>query len=568
MMKKDLDKNYSEDMFKEAEEARVNATEQKYTHIRSGIILFNLLTYYFILDKTHCIPALANAVTIMACLYTLYMEIVKPYRKYPIFLASYFRAITDCTLISLWLMATGGYYSPYFVLWYISLFGVAFRFSVLATILSSIAYAACYILLIYLSDSSCVTRYFPEISIRVGYILFSGVLGKLITEQNFHKIQQRKNLEKLTLEIKETNDKLMYQTTLYENMLKTQSELGEGVAIVKGYKIIYVNDAFCNIVGSAREELLSNEKNMHLLGSEEKQEEGQRTNERLNGKSADRYNETVIKGKNGEKKSIGYSSRVFEMNGGKNLVFIIRDITEQKSKDVQLKKKTLDLVLQNEELEQFVYIASHDLQEPLRMITSFLTQLEKKYKGLLDEKAQQYIYFATDGAERMRKIILDLLEYSRVGRKEYVFEKIDMNMLVHDMTRLYRNKIAESDVDIVWKNLPEVNGGKTLLHEVIQNLVGNAIKYKKVGVKTRVEITSSETPSHWQFSVADNGIGIDPIFHDKIFILFQRLHNRNEYSGTGIGLAICKKIIENHKGKIWVDSCPGEGSTFHFTIIK
>ncbi len=561
-------KNSSEELFKQAMERHVYTAERNITRVRSAIIFFNLIIYYLFLDKSFSIPILANVISIIACAYTLYVEIQKPFKKYAIFVASYFTAISDCVLITLWLIATGSYHSPYFLLWYISLFAVAFRFSVLTTIISSLLYCTSYLLLIYIFDYRSFVQFFPEISIRLGYILFSGILGTLITYEHSTQTHQKIVLEKLSQEAREGNEKLIYQTTLYENMLQAQSELGEGVAIVRDRKMIYVNDAFCTIFGSDREEFLNNESNFHLVTSEERSMVRHKDADPDEEKSFDGYIETIISTKNGEKKFIGYSSKVFEMNEEKNLFFVIRDITEQKSRDTQLKKKTRDLVSQNEELEQFVYIASHDLQEPLRMITSFLSQLENKYKGALDEKAQQYINFATSGAERMRRIILDLLDYSRLGRKEYNFEKINLNILLQEVLQIYGNRIAENNVEIIYDKLPEVYGGKTLLNEVFQNLIGNAIKYKKEDIRCRIEIKSTETPSHWQFSIADNGIGIEKMFFDKIFVIFQRLHNKNEYSGTGIGLAICKKIVENHKGKIWVESTEGKGSTFYFTIIK
>lgn len=247
---------------------------------------------------------------------------------------------------------------------------------------------------------------------------------------------------------------------------------------------------------------------------------------------------------------------------------VTRDLTEKKEADEKLLKYTHELESSNKELEQFAYIASHDLQEPLRMVTSFLTQLEKKYKGQLDEKAQQYIYFATDGAARMRRIILDLLEYSRIGRKEYDIEELDMNQVVEEVIQFHRTLIKEKEAKIICEKLPIIKAAHTPVEQVLQNLIANALKYQLPDVKPRVEIKASETDSCWEFSVSDNGIGIEPQYFDKIFVLFQRLHQKEQYSGTGIGLAICKKIVENFRGRIWVESEQGKGSTFYFTIAK
>ncbi len=235
---------------------------------------------------------------------------------------------------------------------------------------------------------------------------------------------------------------------------------------------------------------------------------------------------------------------------------------------MSVNQMTEQLLKSNKELEQFAYIASHDLQEPLRMVTSFLGLLEAKYNDQLDDKGRRYINLAVDGAERMRKIINDLLEYSKMARKDYDLEDVDMNTLMNDVARLNQTRLKENEVILEWKDLPTIKAGRTPIFQVMHNLVGNAVKYRNTDVKPHIKIEATETPEHWQFSVADNGIGIDPMFYEKIFVLFQRLHNKTEYSGTGIGLSICKKIIENHKGNIWVESVPGKGSTFYFTIGK
>jgi light-regulated signal transduction histidine kinase (bacteriophytochrome) len=252
-----------------------------------------------------------------------------------------------------------------------------------------------------------------------------------------------------------------------------------------------------------------------------------------------------------------------------------KDISERKISDMRLKelneslqKQTKELAVSNAELEQFAYVASHDLQEPLRMVTSFLSQLEKKYGSAIDDKGKQYIHFAVDGAMRMRQIILDLLDFSRVGRMEEELEEVDFNKLMDEILALYHRQIEELGAHVRFGKLPLVQTYKTPLRQVLQNLIGNSLKYhKKVGAP-EISISSKETKTHIQFSVRDNGIGVAPEYFDRIFIIFQRLHTRDEYSGTGMGLAIAKKIIENLGGKIWLKSTEGKGSTFYFTLLK
>ena len=226
------------------------------------------------------------------------------------------------------------------------------------------------------------------------------------------------------------------------------------------------------------------------------------------------------------------------------------------------------LSYKNGELEQFSYITSHDLQEPLRMVSGFLTKLKNKYENQLDEKAQQYIYFAVDGAHRMKRIIFDLLEYSRVGKIDEGVEIVDLNKLFENVKMLFSKKIQETNAEITTAFLPVINTHETLIAQVFQNLISNALKYTRSNESPQIFILAEDINSHWQFSFKDNGIGINQEYFEKIFIIFQRLHHKNEYSGTGLGLAISKKIIEYLGGKIWVESIPEKGSTFYFTVLK
>jgi light-regulated signal transduction histidine kinase (bacteriophytochrome) len=202
------------------------------------------------------------------------------------------------------------------------------------------------------------------------------------------------------------------------------------------------------------------------------------------------------------------------------------------------------------------------------MITSFLTQLERKYEHVLDEKGKKYIYFATDGAKRMRQIILDLLDFSRVGRIDSDKTLTDMNQIVSDVLTMNHRLILEKGAIIESERLPIVTASKTLMTQVMQNIIVNAVKYQMSGNTPRVHVFCKDVVEHWQFSVSDNGIGINPEYKDKIFNIFQRLHGKDEYSGTGVGLAVSKKAVEYHQGKIWVEENPTGGSIFHFTIKK
>ncbi len=233
-----------------------------------------------------------------------------------------------------------------------------------------------------------------------------------------------------------------------------------------------------------------------------------------------------------------------------------------------LKKYANELEITNEQLVQFAFIASHDLQEPLRMISSFLNKLERKYAEKLDEKALQYIHFATDGAKRMKQIILDLLEYSRAGKFQEQQEELDLKLILEEYTILRRKMISDSEAIIQTDPLPIIKGYKAPLTQTLHCLLDNAIKYSKKGVTPIIKISFQSKANEWEVGIHDNGIGIDPKFFDKIFIIFQRLHNREEYEGTGIGLSIAKKHIETWGRRIWLISVPNIGSSFYFTLPR
>jgi PAS domain S-box-containing protein len=224
------------------------------------------------------------------------------------------------------------------------------------------------------------------------------------------------------------------------------------------------------------------------------------------------------------------------------------------------------LARSNTELDQYAYVISHDLQEPLRTVTNWLHLLEKRYRGEMDEKADKYIDHAVDGAERMQEMINALLELSRVGTRGEAPAPTDVEAVIERTLKVLKRAIEETEAEVTHDPLPTVMADEAQLAQVFQNLIANAIKFRREGVPPRVHISAEQRGDEWMFSVADNGIGIDPDQAERIFQIFQRLHTREEYEGTGIGLALCKRIVERHGGRIWVESEPGTGSTFYFTL--
>ncbi len=242
-------------------------------------------------------------------------------------------------------------------------------------------------------------------------------------------------------------------------------------------------------------------------------------------------------------------------------------IIEQSSLKAELEKSKMSLEIKNNELEQYTYVASHDLQEPLRMVTSFMDKLNSNYGDQLDDKALLYIDYATDGAKRMKQIILDLLLYSRVNMPSEEEKNVDLNEIILAFLATREKSITEKGAEINYDKLPVLNTYEAPVVQIFHSLLDNALKYSR-DVPPVINVSVKETGKFYEFAVEDNGIGIDENFYDKIFIIFQRLHNRKDDDGTGIGLSITKRAVEFLGGEIWLESVVGKGSTFYFTIQK
>jgi PAS domain S-box-containing protein len=388
-----------------------------------------------------------------------------------------------------------------------------------------------------------------EVEVYSGPIEF---ISKTLLYSIVHDVTERKRAEE-ALRLSE------------ENFVRAFNSSPAALAITRlaDGKFLSVNEAYTRIMGYQPAEILGRtpaEMNIYVNPDERNvlvrqlREQGRVQNYEL-----------LVRDKSGEVRSLLVSMEPTLYNHEETIISTFLDMTERKRVEADLHRAMEELKRSNADLEQFAYVASHDLQEPLRAVAGTVQLLQKRYGGQLDERADEFIRHAVEGAARMQTLINDLLAYSRVGTRGQPFQPVDCAGVLADALTNLTVAIRESGAVITYNNLPTVVADQTQLAQLFQNLIGNAIKFRSSHVPD-IQIGAERREGEWLFAVADNGIGLEAEYYERIFGVFQRLHTRREYSGTGIGLALCKKIVERHGGRIWVESQPGQGSTFYFTL--
>jgi PAS domain S-box-containing protein len=407
-------------------------------------------------------------------------------------------------------------------------------------------------------------------------------IGKRTMLLNARQIQRVLGKERIILlAIEDITERKRAEVALRETQVilqaaMDQSPAGIAIADAPDGKLRYVNDAGLNIRGGDRQSIVNGVgidnyvaswKLFDLNGKPLQSDEVPLARAVMFGETNSR--EFIIRRKEGEERIVLGNAAPIKDESGKVVagIVVFSDITERKLAEEALEKAMADLERSNKDLEQFASIASHDLQEPLRMVASYTQLLAERYEGQLDEKARKYIAYAVEGAIRMQRLVNDLLTYSRVSTRGNPIETADSHSILGEAIRNLAPAIEESKAIVTNEELPMVRADAMQLVQVFQNLLANAIKFRG-GNFPHIHVSARDEGREWVFSVRDNGIGIERQYADRIFVIFQRLHTRQEYPGTGIGLAVCKRIVERHGGRIWFESEPGKGSTFLFTVPK
>jgi PAS domain S-box-containing protein len=341
-----------------------------------------------------------------------------------------------------------------------------------------------------------------------------------------------------------------------------------GICHVKDGRFVRVNKRLCEILGYPEQELLG--KHVKEISHPEDRDvtDAERARIRKGEIESARFEKRYLRADGAVvwcRIAIALVRDVFGMP--QHEVAVFDDITDRKKAEAALNEAHEELKRSNAELEQFAYVASHDLQEPLRMVASYTQLLARRYDERLDGDAREFMAYVVDGASRMKQLIEDLLAYSRLGTKGIDFKRVSAEAALRRALFNLRSAIDETGAAVTHDPMPTLPADEMQLGQLLQNLIGNALKFRSAAAP-RIHIKNAELEHDWQFEVRDNGIGIEPQYYERIFMVFQRLHNKGEYPGTGIGLAICKKVVERHGGRIWVESRPGEGSSFFFTLPK
>jgi signal transduction histidine kinase len=570
-----------------AEHQKILIAEKQVSYARTIVILFGTLSFFF-LDPGHIIKPLAYILLALIWLYGAFILTVRPYEKYPIFLAAWFTYVSDSIFATAWIYATGGYYSPFHVMLYTSIIAVAFRFDLKTTMFTATLYVVCYIGLLFVLNQ--LDGNTGVVMARLGFIYIIGFMTNLITSETLAQTAARLEMEQLAEEarkaqeelqesrqgLSELNEKLQLQNSIFlhseENAL-----IGSYAWNLKSNKLQYSDNLFRLLGHEPGDFEPSFEKYLTFIHPDDRDkmlQEGERVF------SENKINPAVqrVISRDGKLKYLRATGKIFGEGAELTMIGTLQDISDDVLLQEKLQQKNLELQQTNQQLESFNYIASHDLQEPVRKIHTFSDLiLQKESKGL-SPTAVKYLERITFSTARMQALIQAFLDYSRIGNRQLHVTETDLNELMEEVKGHLQETLQKKNAVVEYSSLPVMKVEPLQFQQLFVNLIGNAAKYSREGVppviKISAEIVSGRDlgsvvtdprRKYHVIRVEDNGIGFEPKYSEKIFEVFQRLHQKDQFGGSGIGLAICKKVVQAHHGTISASSTPGVGSVF--TII-
>lgn len=540
---------------REAKREKTYAAERKINRIRAAVIVFNSVLWAVFLDIPSSIDWMAWSVIGVANTYWILVWLLEPYRRLEIMTTSYFTSITDATLITFWLWGTGGFASPFYVVWYVSIVAVAFRYGLRETAVVSMFYVGCYVGLI--AGLGEMAGNLGDLAVRSGYILLVGSLGGIVSEEVYHQTEEKVRMRQLMEDARSAEERFRRLLESAPDAILIADEEG---------RVVVSNTQAEHLFGYERDELLGTR--FDELIPDVEAPSVRRPDADEDAGAPTHPIEATARRKDGGQAPVEVTMAPMSTGEGTLLSCIVRDVTDRKRAEEELERRNRELARSNAELEQFAYVASHDLQEPLRMVSSYVQLLERRYGDELDSDAHEFIGYATEGVRRMRDLIRDLLTFSQVGAVDRRLGPTDTEEVVREVLTSMQTSLEASDASVEVDDLPTVMADRSQIAQVFQNLISNGLKFQD-DRPPRIEVSAERDGNAWVFSVRDNGIGIPDEYGNKIFVIFQRLHDRQDYEGTGIGLAICKKIVEGHRGRIWFESPPtgaDRGTVFRFTL--
>ncbi|MCE3280691.1 MAG: hypothetical protein K0S44_2882 [Bacteroidetes bacterium] len=561
--------------------------EKQISYVRALVILVGTITF-FTIDDHYIKKNLSHFLLVLIWLYGAFVLYFKPYEKYPIFLASWFTYISDCFFATIWIYATGGFFSPYYVMLYTSIIAVAYRFDLKTTLFTSSLYTICYFMLIWYLDQ--MEGHLSFVLVRMSFIFIIGFFANLITKETLNQTAQKLQMQLLAEESQQAEKRLaesevrlaaLNETLRLKNNIYSHAEenalLGSYSLNFENGKLEYSDNLFRLLGHQPGDFQPTFEKYFSFIHPDEQERIRTYAENTLKERSvAPAFFRAVI---NGEIKHLKITGKTIKENNEEILVGTVQDVTEDVLMQQELRNKNFELEQMNEQLASFNYIASHDLQEPVRKIQIFSNLILEKDSDNLSEKTKNYLERISSAGYRMQNLILAFLNYSKISNAEVVFEKTDLNQLMEEVKTNIIDLIHEKNAVIEYQELPVIYAMPFQFQQLFVNLISNSIKYSKPDVHPHIRITSKmvkgsslkvetadQEMNYWKLTVEDNGIGFDTRFSNKIFEVFQRLHAKDNYGGSGVGLAICKKVVETHRGFIDVASVIGEGSAFNIYI--